>query len=342
MSIRKLKDGSNKPWLCECYPQGRHKRRIRKRFATKGEAAAYEVYILRLVDDKPWLGDKSDQRRLSDILRLWFLLHGKNLKSGEHTRDRLQHIVDALGDPIASQLTPKILAHYRAQRKSMNPGKQYGVAELAIRSNNKDMVYMKAMFNKLIEFGEWRAANPIIAIKRLKAPATKLTFLRSEQIVRLFEEVQKARFAKQMRLVFKICLATGARINEAIELQGEYVYDNKITFVNTKNKKNRTLPISQELYDEINPIKSGRLFTISYVVTRQWINKALPELPKGQATHVLRHTFATTFMRNGGNILELKEALGHSSIEQTMVYAHFSPNHLSAVTDLNPIATLSI
>ncbi|CAH8217210.1 hypothetical protein VAEKB19_4040001 [Vibrio aestuarianus] len=23
MSVRNLKDGSKKPWLCECYPQGR-------------------------------------------------------------------------------------------------------------------------------------------------------------------------------------------------------------------------------------------------------------------------------------------------------------------------------
>ena len=42
MSVRNLKDGNKKPWLCECYPQGRTGKRIRKRFATKGEAAAFE------------------------------------------------------------------------------------------------------------------------------------------------------------------------------------------------------------------------------------------------------------------------------------------------------------
>ncbi|CAH8217262.1 hypothetical protein VAEKB19_4050001 [Vibrio aestuarianus] len=47
-------------------------------------------------------------------------------------------------------------------------------------------------------------------------------------------------------------------------------------------------------------------------------------------------------MRNGGNILDLKEALGHVNIDQTMVYAHFSPNHLSSVVRLNPISGLNV
>ena len=85
-----------------------------------------------------------------------------------------------------------------------------------------------------------------------------------------------------------------------------------------------------------------RLFSIGYGVAHKWITKALPDLPKGQATHVLRHTFAKDFMRKGGNILDLKAALGHSSIEQTMIYAHFSPDHLSSVVSLNPIANLTI
>lgn len=342
MSIRNLKDGSKKPWLIECYPQGRSGKRVRKRFATKGEAASYEAFLKKEVDDKPWLGGKPDHRRLGTLLDIWFNLHGKHLKSGKHTRDRLQHIVDAMGNPIAAQITPGHLAHCRAQRTSKRLGAQFGVANISIRSSNKDMICIKAMFNKLIEVGEWSAANPIIGMKLPKASATELTFLRRQQILRLFETIKVAQYSDQLRLIFKICLATGARINEARTLQGEYVYDNKITFVNTKGKRNRTLPISQTLYEEINPTRSGRLFTVSYACTRLWINKTLPELPAGQATHVLRHTFATEFMRNGGNLLDFKAALGHSNIEQTMTYAHFSPNHLSAVAKLNPITTLSI
>ncbi|WP_423135965.1 tyrosine-type recombinase/integrase [Morganella morganii] len=60
-------------------------------------------------------------------------------------------------------------------------------------------------------------------------------------------------------------------------------------------------------------------------------------LPEGQRTHVLRHTFASHFMMNGGNILVLQQILGHSSIMMTMRYAHFSPDHLDAAVTLNPL-----
>lgn len=53
MSIRNLKDGSS-----ECYPNGRDGKRIRKRFATKGEIAAFERFTMNEIDDKPWLGEK--------------------------------------------------------------------------------------------------------------------------------------------------------------------------------------------------------------------------------------------------------------------------------------------
>jgi len=52
------------------------------------------------------------------------------------------------------------------------------------------------------------------------------------------------------------------------------------------------------------------------------------ELPKGQMSHVLRHTFASHFMINGGNILVLQRILGHASILDTMKYSYFAPEHL--------------
>ncbi|NNN99058.1 MULTISPECIES: tyrosine-type recombinase/integrase [Vibrio] len=340
MSVRNLKDGSKKPWLCECYPQGRNGKRVRKRFATKGEANAYENFVMREVDDKPWLGDKPDHRRLSELIELWYQLHGKNLRSGSHSKARMLHIAEALNNPIASLLSANDLAHYRANRVSKGRGRKNN--DLAISSQNGDMALLKLMFNRLIAIKEWKLPNPVIGIEPIKKSESELTFLRDEQIMRLFDVLKQSWIHDELRLIYKICLATGARINEAVLLRGEHVFGCKITFVNTKGKRNRSIPISEELYKELNPQGSGRLFTCGYGVAHKWIDRALPELPKGQATHVLRHTFATAFMRNGGNILDLKEALGHVNIDQTMVYAHFSPNHLSSVVRLNPISGLNV
>jgi integrase len=44
--------------------------------------------------------------------------------------------------------------------------------------------------------------------------------------------------------------------------------------------------------------------------------------------HDLRHTFASHFMKNGGNIYDLQKILGHTSLEMTQRYAHLAPEHL--------------
>lgn len=133
-------------------------------------------------------------------------------------------------------------------------------------------------------------------------------------------------------MIAKICLATGARWSEAENLHGHQISKYRITYIKTKGKKNRTVPISQELYDEL-PKHRGKLFTPCRKAFERAVKRAGIELPEGQCTHVLRHTFASHFMMNGGNILVLRDILGHVDIKMTMIYAHFSPDHLEdAVT----------
>ncbi|PTS82925.1 hypothetical protein DBR00_17655 [Pseudomonas sp. HMWF032] len=56
-----------------------------------------------------------------------------------------------------------------------------------------------------------------------------------------------------------------------------------------------------------------------------------------QLLRMLRHTFASHFIMNGGHFLTLKEVLGHSSLTMTMRYAHLSPSHLRGALRLNPL-----
>ncbi|MGN4064956.1 tyrosine-type recombinase/integrase [Burkholderia gladioli] len=82
------------------------------------------------------------------------------------------------------------------------------------------------------------------------------------------------------------------------------------------------------------------MFEASSSAFREAVERAGVVLPDGQLTHVLRHTFASHFMMNGGNILALQRALGHHSLTMTMRYAHLSPEHLAETRRLNPIACL--
>ena len=118
-----------------------------------------------------------------------------------------------------------------------------------------------------------------------------------------------------------------------------HVRDGKVSFHGTKSGKSRSVPVAEDLFNEIHVhLEDFGEFSFSLSAFRRALNESGIELPKGQAAHVLRHTFASHFMMNGGNILALQKLLGHSSLSMTMRYAHLSPDHMIEAVKLNPLA----
>lgn len=113
MTIRKQPNGK---WLCECYPSGRDGKRVRKQFATKGEAIAFENFTMDEVNKKPWLGEKDDRRQLSEVFEQWHSLYGQTLADPKRLMAKLSIICNGTGDPIASELTAGDFTKYREAR----------------------------------------------------------------------------------------------------------------------------------------------------------------------------------------------------------------------------------
>lgn len=322
MSIKKLDDGR---FEVDVRPRGTSGRRIRRKFDRKAEAQAYERYVLTNFHDKEWQDKPADRRLVSELISLWWSYHGKNHNYGDSYKKRLEKINREMGEPRVYELTRNFLMKYRADR--LHSGVSAGTV-------NRDFCVISSMFTLLIDMEEFHHDNPFHSVRKLRLENTEMAFLSEEETHAL---LSSSELTDDDRRVVVLSLNTGARWGEASKLDGRNVIKNRVNFVKTKTGPARTVPISQEVADYILTRKSGRLFDTSYDRVRKVLRKIKPDLPKGQAVHVFRHTFATHFMINGGNIITLQRILGHTKIEQTMVYAHFAPDYLTDAIRFNPM-----
>lgn len=326
-------------WLCDFRVDGAESRRVRKKFSTKSEAVAYEKYYREEAQNKPWMGEKEDRRRLSELAELWHNLHGQSLEASKSMLAKLHIVCRGLEDPVASQLTAKYFAHYNDKRLKgeidngyhANPEK-WIVKPITVKREQR---YLVAVFNELKRLGEWDLPNTLEGVRVFKEAEKEMSWLTQVQIRELLDACESYGKIYLTRIV-KVCLATGARWSEAERFTYSQLSPHKLTFTKTKGKKNRTVPISRWLYDELSSLQ-GRMFHLCYQEFKKMLALTNIKLAEGQKTHVLRHAFASHFMMNGGNILVLQRILGHANIRETKRYAHFSPEQLEDAIILNPL-----
>lgn len=321
MTINKLENGQ---YRVDLRPQGRHGKRIRKLFATKSEAQQFERHTLATQNNKEWLDKPADRRPLIDLIELWWKHHGQTLKSGKANYSKLKLLAQDLGFPRVNKVTKNSFAEYKAMR-----------LEKGIKSStiNRTQMLLSGVFTVLIENQLYHNAHPLKGMGKIKVNAREMSFLSKNDIMNLLENLSGDN-AKAV----KLSLVTGARWGEIKSLNRKSVIKYKVTYVNTKNGKNRTVPISKKIYEEITAGENHLLFqNANYPTVRKTIVDLFPWLPERQSVHVLRHTFASHFMMGGGNIITLQKILGHSSISQTMTYAHFAPDYLQDAIRLNPL-----
>lgn len=324
--IKKLPSGR---WQVDLRTDGRGSKRIRKSFDSKAEAKRFETYVLtKSAEGKEWNPSKSDNRRLKDLIQLWFNAKGVHLKDGERRKRCLDTIADFMGNPIARTLKPAAFLAYRAHKI------QEGVSKKTL---NNHLGYLNAVFNQLDRLKEIDFENPFRYVESIRLDERELSWLTVEQIRHLLKTIEEYSQNSHVHLLTRICLATGARWGEAENLKPRQVQNGKLTFVNTKSGKSRSVPVDKDLFEDIqNHLESHGRFSFSLSAFRRALDKSGIQLPREQSAHVLRHTFASHFVMNGGDILTLQKVLGHSTIQMTLRYSHLSDSHLNEVVSHGP------
>lgn len=111
MAIIKLPDGR---WRVDIEPvKGK---RFRKTLKTKGEALRFESLCRTKHADREWSPENKDNRTLTDIIKLWFELHGHSLRDGNRRLSKLLAVSKSLKNPLARKLQSDDYVQYRRKR----------------------------------------------------------------------------------------------------------------------------------------------------------------------------------------------------------------------------------
>lgn len=137
-----------------------------------------------------------------------------------------------------------------------------------------------------------------------------------------------------------LMLDSGVRLSEAVTLRSELInLQERYIVVDGKGNKQRIVPLGLAAIDFLQKYKkySGKDFYFlsksGAPITVNTVKDVFRKLKKESFVqrlrpHLLRHTFATRYLQNGGDLFKLQRILGHTSIEMTKRYLHLSSKYV--------------
>lgn len=214
-------------------------------------------------------------------------------------------------------------------------------AKLAPKTVNVVLGCLSSSFRYFVDCG-WAEANPCHGIKRLEVPDGVYTWIRTR------EEITKLLVAcpRGVREIVAVALGTGMRLDEVLHLHWADVdVERRLIAVHrgrqgtVKSGKARWIPILNAMlpmFRELALQRGGAELVFPGEKNKprskpgvQYPFKQAAEragLPKALRFHDLRHTFASHWVLDGGDIFRLSRILGHSSVVVTQkFYAHLAP-----------------
>jgi site-specific recombinase XerD len=184
------------------------------------------------------------------------------------------------------------------------------------------------------------------------AQATPPKFLRPEEVKRLFSRASHHLSSKrELRTYATIHLAyfLGLRPKEIsmVTLDDISFTRGELSLTHRKNKNPLTLPVPEETLKAISAYLVGgrpkseyrNLFLalkapfvpVTSATVNYWISTCMRELNLSTTAYGLRHTYAQNLLEAGRSLYEIKEMLGHTSIESTRKYLRIHINLMRTV-----------
>jgi integrase len=233
----------------------------------------------------------------------------RNPKGQRLARCRAQkYLVPQLGARLLGQVSADDLRTYRLALERQ---------ELAPQTVSNVLTDVRCFFS-------WAEASGLLA--RSPVPRRLLPRLQERMPDRLTDDEVAAlvEIEEPFGFVVRLGLGSGLRWGELCRLLASDVRQGVLMVSQTKSGKLRRVPLPPDLLSDVQgrvgrlvPFREGDPGTFSWHVRRlSGVERFHP--------HMMRHTYACTWIERGGGLPALQHILGHASIAMTLRYARLS------------------
>ena len=273
-------------------------------------------------------------RTVKDATEKWLeSLEASGSRSHDNYAERTRmYILPKLGPVPIATLRKSHVMQWRDEQAT----------KFAAATVNGNLTCLSSAFSYFVDL-EWVETNPCHGVSRIEQKdAAIYTWIQTrEEITKLLIECPKG-----IREIVTLAVGTGMRLDELVHLQwADIDLERRLIAVHrgrhgtTKSGKARYIPILDALVKFLKDLglkrggaklvfpgedgkprsKPGVRFPFKQAAKRAG-------LPAALRFHDLRHTFASHWVLDGGDIFRLSKILGHANVTITQkVYAHLAP-----------------
>ncbi|HTY90075.1 MAG TPA: site-specific tyrosine recombinase/integron integrase [Methanocella sp.] len=193
------------------------------------------------------------------------------------------------------------------------------------------MSIIKSFYSFLSE-NEYTTSNPAKGINAVKIDKKAPVYLTQDEMQALIKTAVSPRDS----LIVKMLYATGVRVSELVNIKKQDIDLGRNTIkVFGKGAKERVVLLPDTLKAQLEAYCEGltddqKLFNLNVRTVERDIKTLAAQagINKKVTPHKLRHSFATHMLQNGGNVVAIQKLLGHTSLNTTQIYTHYSVDEL--------------
>ncbi len=178
-------------------------------------------------------------------------------------------------------------------------------------------------------------------------------YLKTSEIDKVLDNTNEVTlYGERNKLIVELLYVTGLRVSELVNIQLKDIdkYNKSIKILGKGSKErivyyedncskllNKYLNNTRRKLDKNNS-EYLLLNKFGNKLSTRMIRNILNNLTIGTSIeqiypHMIRHTFATTMLNNGADLMTVKELLGHESINTTSIYTHVTNEQIRKVFD---------